>query len=125
MDRVQIDDVLEHFKDLEDPRSDVNLRHPLISVVVISLMAVLAGAAGPTGIARWANLKRDELLGLLPLPNGIPKKDVYRRVSAPQAGGLSGLLWKLVAVVACRGGGGYWCDPAGFGGGWEDTAAES
>lgn len=77
---IDVDNVTRHFKDLEDPRSDVNLHHPLISVVTISLMAVLAGAAGPTAIARWANLKADELLKLLPLPNGIPKKDVYRRV---------------------------------------------
>jgi predicted transposase YbfD/YdcC len=80
MDHVQLENVMRHFKDLEDPRSDVNLRHPLMSVVVICLMAVLAGATGPTGIARWAKLKAEELLRLLPLPNGIPKKDVYRRV---------------------------------------------
>jgi predicted transposase YbfD/YdcC len=80
VDQVQIDDIARHFEDLEDPRSDVNLHHPLVSVVTISLMAVLAGAAGPTAIARWAMLKADELLKLLPLPNGIPKKDVYRRV---------------------------------------------
>jgi len=80
MDQIQIDNVMRHFEDLEEPRSEVNLQHPLISVVVISLMAVLAGAAGPTAIARWAKLKADELLSLLHLPNGIPKKDVYRRV---------------------------------------------
>jgi predicted transposase YbfD/YdcC len=80
VDQVQIDNIARHFEDLEDPRSDVNLHHPLISVLTISLMAVLAGAAGPTAIARWAMLKADELLNLLPLPNGIPKKDVYRRV---------------------------------------------
>jgi predicted transposase YbfD/YdcC len=80
MDHVQIDNVVRHFKDLEDPRSDINVQHPLISVVVISLMAVLAGAAGPTAIARWAKLRADDLRSLLPLPNGIPKKDVYRRV---------------------------------------------
>jgi predicted transposase YbfD/YdcC len=51
-----------------------------ISVVVISLMAVLSGANGPTAIAAWANDKKDFLLSLLPLPNGIPQKDVYRRV---------------------------------------------
>ena len=51
-----------------------------MSVVVISLMAVLAGAGGPTAIAAWANDKKDYLLPLLSLPNGIPQKDVYRRV---------------------------------------------
>lgn len=80
LDHGQIDNVVRHFKDLEDPRSDINLQHPLISVVVISLMAVLAGAAGPTAIARWAKLRADDLRSLLSLPNGIPKKDVYRRV---------------------------------------------
>jgi len=80
VDQVQFDEIARHFEDLEDPRSDVNLQHPLMSVVVISLMAVLAGAAGPTAIARWAELKADELLSVLPLPNGIPRKDVFRRV---------------------------------------------
>jgi predicted transposase YbfD/YdcC len=80
VDQREIDDIVRHFEDLEDPRSEVNLQHPLISVVVISLMAVLAGATGPTAIARWAQLKADELLNVLPLPNGIPRKDVFRRV---------------------------------------------
>jgi predicted transposase YbfD/YdcC len=80
VDQREIDDIVRHFEDLEDPRSEVNLQHPLISVVVISLMAVLAGAGGPTAIARWALLKADELLNVLPLPNGIPRKDVFRRV---------------------------------------------
>lgn len=54
-------EVLVHFAELEDPRSQVNLRHPLVSVVVITLMAVLAGANGPTAIARWAELKGEFL----------------------------------------------------------------
>jgi predicted transposase YbfD/YdcC len=78
--RISVEDVARHFEVLEDPRSDINQRHPLVSVVVISLMAVLAGAGGPTAIAAWANDKKDYLFGLLPLPNGIPQKDVYRRV---------------------------------------------
>lgn len=78
--RIGIGEVLKHFEQLEDPRSEVNQLHPLTSVVVISLMAILAGANGPTAIARWANLKADLLRDLLPLPNGIPQKDVYRRV---------------------------------------------
>jgi predicted transposase YbfD/YdcC len=75
-----VDEIAEHFEELEDPRSDVNRQHPLVSVAVIALMAVLAGANGPTAIAKWALLKRELLLKCLPLPNGIPRKDVYRRV---------------------------------------------
>ena len=78
--RIELDEVLVHFSELEDPRSEVNLRHPLESVVVIALMAVLAGASGPTAIAQWALIKAELLTTLLPLPNGVPRKDVFRRV---------------------------------------------
>ena len=49
------------------------------SVLAFALPS-LAGAAGPTDIARWAELKEDLLTGLLDLPRGIPGKDVFRRV---------------------------------------------
>ncbi|MGI8519131.1 MAG: ISAs1 family transposase, partial [Actinomycetota bacterium] len=78
--RSGVDEIVRHFEDLEDPRSTVNLQHPLVSVVVIALMAVLAGANGPTAIARWAALKEEFLVKALDLPNGIPRKDVFRRV---------------------------------------------
>ena len=80
--RIGLDEVVCHFEELEDPRSEINRRHPLVSVVVIAMMAVLAGASGPTGIAKWARLKEDLLTRLLPLPNGLPRKDVFRRVLA-------------------------------------------
>ena len=78
--RIGLDEVARHFEKLEDPRSPVNRRHPLVRVVVIALMAVLAGANGPTGIAEWAALKATFLREALDLPNGIPRKDVFRRV---------------------------------------------
>jgi predicted transposase YbfD/YdcC len=80
LQRVCLDEIVVHFQELEDPRSTVNLRHPLVSVVVIALLAVLAGAGGPTAIARWAALKEEFLLQVLDLPNGVPRKDVFRRV---------------------------------------------
>jgi predicted transposase YbfD/YdcC len=80
--RLDVEEVVRHFHELEDPRSSVNLRHPLVSVIVIAIMAVLAGASGPTGIAKWANLKAELLLKALKLPHGIPQKDVFRRVLA-------------------------------------------
>jgi predicted transposase YbfD/YdcC len=80
--RVNVKDIVRHFKQLEDPRSPVNKLHPLESVIVIAIMAVLAGASGPTAIAKWANIKSEMLLKLLDLPHGIPQKDVFRRVLA-------------------------------------------
>ena len=80
VERFPLDEVAVHFAELEDPRSAVNLQHPLVSVVVIAMMAVLAGAGGPTAIARWAALKEEFLVKSLDLPNGVPRKDVFRRV---------------------------------------------
>src|SRR4051794_13546624 len=94
LQRVSLDEIVAHFQDLEDPRSTINQRHPLPSVVVIALLAVLAGAGGPTAIARWAALKQDLLLRVLDLPNGIPRKDVFRRVL---------LTLKPAAFQACFG----------------------
>jgi predicted transposase YbfD/YdcC len=78
--QVGLDEVVGYFDGLEDPRSTINQKHPLVSVVVIAMMAVLAGAGGPTAIAKWAKLKGEFLLRILDLPNGIPRKDVFRRV---------------------------------------------
>jgi predicted transposase YbfD/YdcC len=80
--QVCLDEIIGYFDELQDPRDVVNRKHPLVSVVVIALMAVLGGAGGPTAIARWAALKAEFLTRVLPLPNGIPRKDVFRRVLA-------------------------------------------
>ena len=78
--RSKLDEIVASFATLEDPRSHINRRHPLPSILVLAVLAVLAGAAGPTAIARWAKFKEDLLTGLLDLPRGIPGKDVFRRV---------------------------------------------
>ena len=80
VEHVRLDEIIGYFDELEDPRSETNRKHPLVSVVVIAMMAVLAGASGPTSIARWAALKEEFLLAVLPLPHGVPRKDVFRRV---------------------------------------------
>src|SRR5215218_5723831 len=78
--RSTLDEIVESFSTLEDPRSHINRRHPLPSILVLAVLAVLAGAAGPTAIARWAKFKEDLLAGILDLPHGAPGKDVFRRV---------------------------------------------
>src|SRR5262245_35862831 len=90
--RIGLDEIARHFETLEDPRSSVNRKHPLVSVVVIALMAILAGANGPTAIAEWAACKAEFLTRVLDLPNGIPCKDVFRRVL---------MLLKPAAFQAC------------------------
>jgi predicted transposase YbfD/YdcC len=101
--RMDVQDVVRHFKQLEDPRSAVNRLHPLPSVVVVAIMAVLAGASGPTGIAKWANAKAELLSKVLELPNGIPQKDCFRRVLAtlkPDAFQACFTMWLTALRVA-------------------------
>jgi predicted transposase YbfD/YdcC len=74
--------VLRFFDDLPDPRSKVNRLHRLGDVIVIAICAVIATADGPTAIAKWAELNEVWLRRHLALPNGIPRKDTFRRVLA-------------------------------------------
>ena len=64
---VTMEEIAQHCAGLEDPRSTINQRHPLISVVVVAIMAILAGATGPTAIAAWANDKKKFLLSQVSL----------------------------------------------------------
>ena len=53
MRKVNSDDVVsiqEYFKDLKDPRSTVNRVHLLGDLIVICVLAVIAGADGPKAI---------------------------------------------------------------------------
>ena len=120
-----VDEILAHFHELEDPRSPINRQHPLVSVVVIALMAVLAGASGPTAIARWAHTKKEFLLKVLPLPAGIPRKDVFRRVLMllnPAA--FQACFCNWLQALAHEGGGGERRGPTGVCRGRQDGPAE-
>ena len=54
--------------DVEDPRSCNDRHHPLTSVVVIAIMAVLAGAKGRTAIAKQPKIEQGFLQEGLPRP---------------------------------------------------------
>ena len=72
--------ILEHFSELDDPRSDVNRVHQLGDIIVIAIMAVLAGAEGPKAIGLWAKSNHQWLQERLDLPGGIPSHDTIGRV---------------------------------------------
>ena len=73
--------ILDHFKDLEDPRIYTdNQRHQLLDIVVISMLSVLCGAEGWADISAWAEEQQAWLATFLALPNGIPSRDCIRRV---------------------------------------------
>lgn len=77
---VSLDSVVQYFESLPDPRHTRNRRHLLVDVMVIAVCGVIVGCEGPTAIARWAQAKKEWLVQLLELPNGIPSRDCLRRV---------------------------------------------
>jgi predicted transposase YbfD/YdcC len=72
--------ILSHFEDLPDPRSEVNRVHLLGDIIVISIMAIIAGAEGPKAIGIWAKSNERWLVDKLQLPAGIPSHDTIGRV---------------------------------------------
>src|SRR5262245_36478537 len=51
-----------------------------MSILVLSLLAVICGSEGWDEMAEFAALKRTWLEGWLALPNGTPCADTFRRV---------------------------------------------
>ena len=66
---------LEHFENLPDPRQAAKVVYPLKEVLLLCLLAVLAGAEGFTDIARFGVKKRELLRRFLPFQNGTPAHD--------------------------------------------------
>ena len=84
------------FADLPDPRVERTRLHALTDILVIAICAVLCGAEGWEDIAEFSEAKRDWLQERLPLENGLPCADTYRRLFArlhPEAFGERFLYW--------------------------------
>jgi predicted transposase YbfD/YdcC len=66
---------LDHFSDLPDPRQLIKVIYPLDEVLLLSLLAVLAGAETFTDIARFGEAKLDLLRRFRPFVSGTPTHD--------------------------------------------------
>jgi predicted transposase YbfD/YdcC len=66
---------LEHFRDLPDARQSAKVMYPLEEVLLLSLLAVLAGAETFVDIARFGDRKRDFLRRFRPFLAGTPSHD--------------------------------------------------
>ena len=95
--------LLEHFRDLADPRIDRNKEHKLINVLVIAICALLCGANDWVAVETFGRAKREWFARFLDLPHGIPSHDTFGRVFAvlsPQALQACFLSWiRAVAHV--------------------------
>jgi predicted transposase YbfD/YdcC len=63
---------LSHFKDLKDPRQQGKVTYPLDEILLLCLLAVLAGAECFTEIALFGVKKRDFLRRFRPFKDGTP-----------------------------------------------------
>lgn len=109
---AEMTSIHEHFKTLPDPRRDSHVRHLLMDILCIALLAIIGGAESFNDIELFARCKEEWLRTFLPLPNGIPSHDTFNRVFSilsPDAFNKCFIAWtqslakKLKGVVAIDG----------------------
>jgi len=113
MEESDLKNLVEAFGDLPDPRRERNQDHPLLSILLIALCAVISGADNWVDIEGYGKAKQGWLESILDLPNGIPSHDTFGRVFRfinPQAFQERFLTWvqgwrggQLKGVVAVDG----------------------
>jgi hypothetical protein len=64
--------LVEHFSDIKDPRVERTKKHQLADILVIAILAIIAGAQGWEDIENYGISKQTWLEKFLALPNGIP-----------------------------------------------------
>ena len=74
--------VLRCFGDMKDPRQNSGKRHPLISMIVIAISAILCGSDGWKDIAEFGRIRKKWFESFLDLPHGIPSACTFGRVFA-------------------------------------------
>lgn len=70
----------EALSSVADFRIDRRKKYPLYEILMIAVCAMIDGAKGPTDFWRFGNAKIGFLRKFIPLANGIPSHDTFRRV---------------------------------------------
>ena len=74
--------LIEHFKDLADPRVERRRDHDLIDVLVIAVCCLLCGGESFNDMEDFGLAKEQWFKTFLRLRNGIPSHDTFNRVFA-------------------------------------------
>ena len=82
MTEVDVPKLLAHFSKMPDPRTPRGVRHKLIDVVSISILAVICGANTYSQIHQYALSQQEWLSNFLELPSGVPSQDTFERIFA-------------------------------------------
>ncbi len=72
--------LIEHFSQIEDPRSHINVKHDLLDVLFLCVSAVLSGAEGWKDIKEFGDEKLEWLRQYRPFKNDIPVDDTIARI---------------------------------------------
>lgn len=82
LERLSSGDLTKPFAELQDPRVERTKKHLLLDVVIIGLLTVFCGGEGWEDMEEFGVVREEWLRQFLPLPNGIPSADTFRRVFA-------------------------------------------
>jgi len=74
--------LIEHFKDLSDPRVNRTKDHELIDILVIAVCTMLCGGESFNDMEDFGKAKEEWFRTFLTLTNGIPVHDTFNRVFA-------------------------------------------
>jgi predicted transposase YbfD/YdcC len=99
--------LLEVLAGVPDPRARRGVRHRVVSVLAISVAAVLAGARAYTVIAEWAVEQPAQVLAAFGVTGPTPSEATIRRVLASVDAGLlaaavGAFVWTRTTVTAGR-----------------------
>jgi predicted transposase YbfD/YdcC len=83
---------LSHFKDLKDPRQQGKVTYPLDEILLLCLLAVLAGAETVVDIALFGCKKRELLRRFRRFKDGTPAHDRGRSLLRPDLGDILAVL---------------------------------
>ena len=72
--------LLDYVSDIPDPRVPRTKKHLLKDILVIAILAVIAGAEGWEDMENYGLSKIEWLKDFLELPHGIPSDDTFRRL---------------------------------------------
>lgn len=75
-------ELVEHFSELEDLRTDQGKRHDLQVVMVMAICAILCNANSFGAITRFAEAKLKWFEKFFDLPHGAPSRDTFIRIFA-------------------------------------------
>ena len=72
--------LMEHLRQVPDPRIERTRRHELMDLLVIALCAVIGGADNWVDVVQFGKAKKEWFATFLRLPNGIASHDTFGRL---------------------------------------------